>query len=295
MRAHHRCLFIAALLCLAVASSQAQSFSSGISSAYRVTANLTYVTANGWEGKLDVYSRVSPKPARPTVIFFHGGDPNGGTKDTVLFSFLPYLERGWNVVNVEHRQLGVTLAPAAMQNAICSLSWVGANAAEYGFDATKIITSGTSSGGWFALTTAMATGLADSDRRCASPSVRVAAVVNWFGVADLFDVIEGANAKAYGPLWVRNFPNPEEVARNVSPLTFVRASGPPVISIHGDADPVVPVSQSVRLHGALKRVGVAEELLIIPGGKHGGFTRTENEKAFTAIEAFLARLGITRD
>jgi hypothetical protein len=28
-------------------------------------------------------------------------------------------------------------------------------------------------------------------------------------------------------------------------------------------------------------------MITIPGGKHGGFTRSENERAFSAIEAFL--------
>jgi len=31
----------------------------------------------------------------------------------------------------------------------------------------------------------------------------------------------------------------------------------------------------------------------IPGGKHGNFTRAENQKAYTAIEAFLAKHGLT--
>jgi hypothetical protein len=33
-------------------------------------------------------------------------------------------------------------------------------------------------------------------------------------------------------------------------------------------------------------------MITIPGGKHGGFTRAENERAFAAIEAFLKAQGL---
>ena len=78
-----------------------------------------------------------------------------GTKDGQLFSLMPYLESGWNVVNLEPRLQGVTLAPATLQNTWCALRWVIHNAAMYGFDPTKIVISGASSGSWFAVTAAM--------------------------------------------------------------------------------------------------------------------------------------------
>jgi dipeptidyl aminopeptidase/acylaminoacyl peptidase len=87
-------------------------------------------------------------------------------------------------------------------------------------------------------------------------------------------------------------PNRVEVAARVSPLTYVRAGLPPIISIHGDADPTVPYAHSVRLHDALKKAQVDAELVTVPGGRHGGFGRAENERAFAAIRAFLAKHGL---
>ena len=72
----------------------------------------------------------------------------------------------------------------------------------------------------------------------------------------------------------------------------VRAGLPPVISIQGDQDPTVPYDHSVRLQDALKKVAVDGELITIPGGKHGGFTRAENQRAYAAIKAFLAKHGL---
>jgi dipeptidyl aminopeptidase/acylaminoacyl peptidase len=76
-------------------------------------------------------------------------------------------------------------------------------------------------------------------------------------------------------------------------LTYVRPGLPPIISIQGDADPVVPYSHSLRLQDALQKAGVDHELVTIPGGKHGNFTRAENQKAYAAIKAFLAKHGLT--
>ena len=44
--------------------------------------------------------------------------------------------------------------------------------------------------------------------------------------------------------------------KEVSPLNYVRAGLPPILSIHGDADRVVPYQHGVRLHEALNKVGV---------------------------------------
>jgi len=46
----------------------------------RTVANVVYVRANGWEGKLDVYAQRSPAPT-PTVLFIHGGGWVQGTKE----------------------------------------------------------------------------------------------------------------------------------------------------------------------------------------------------------------------
>ena len=98
-------------------------------------------------------------------------------------------------------------------------------------------------------------------------------------------ILQGPNKKPYAAGWIQNLPNPMEIARMLAPV--VNPSSPPTISIHGDADPTVPYTQSVRLHEALKSAQVKEQMITIPDGKHGGFTRAENERAYAAIEDFL--------
>jgi acetyl esterase/lipase len=289
-----RRVFVAAACSLACAApALAQGYSRAINGSYRFLPNITYLKSGLWEGKLDIYSRVDVTGPHPTLVWIHGGNSLSGSKESATFSLLPYLEWGWNVVNVEHRLPGVTLAPAALQNSLCALRWIISNAGEYGFDTTRLVISGSSSGGWFALAAGLGVRPHDWDDSCpGSEDPKVAAIVNWYGNWDLADVLEGPNRKPYAPGWVRNLPNPLEVARSLSPLPLRRLAVRGVVSVHGDADPTVPYTQSIRLHQALRAAGVPEEIITIPGGKHGGFTRGENERAFAVIEAFLIKVGI---
>ena len=154
--------------------------------------------------------------------------------------------------------------------------------------------SGESAGGHLSLTDAMIPESAGLDRECsgATPVPRVAAAINWFGITDVADVIDGPRKANAAAQWMGSLPNREEIARRVSPLTYVRAGLPPILTVHGDADPVVPYQHAVRLHEALSKAGVPNQLITIPGGKHGGFTPEERTRIFTAIREFLAKNGL---
>jgi acetyl esterase/lipase len=260
--------------------------------------NLVYLRANGWEGRLDIYAqRSSPeRPVSPVVVFIHGGGWVRGAKETsVMRGVLPYVAMGYSVVNVEYRLGNVSLAPAAIEDCRCALRWVVAHAKEYKFDIDRIVIAGESAGGHLALTTGMLTRANGFDRMCQEENdPKVAAIVNFFGITDLADMLDGPNKKPfpeswpYTVQWIGNQPNRVEIAKAASPLTYVRAGLPPVISIHGDADPLVPYQHSVRLNDALQKAGVAHELVTIPGAGHGNFKPDEWQRAFVTIEKFLA-------
>jgi acetyl esterase/lipase len=102
-------------LCMGLRS-YSQRYSSSINSQYRTYKDITYLEMGSWEGKLDIYSRQDTEEPQPTLIWIHGGSSMRGSKEYSMFNLLPYLEKGFNVINVEHRYPGLTLAPAALQN-----------------------------------------------------------------------------------------------------------------------------------------------------------------------------------
>lgn len=295
-------LLLSSLAWSQAASPSAWSWTVDSTIGYRVVPDITYLVANGYEAKLDVYAprgATSASPV-PTLVFIHGGGWVGGTKESSILNVLPYLQMGWAVVNVEYRLGRVSLAPAAVEDCRCALKWVVRHAKEYGFDARKLVVTGHSAGGHLSLTTGMLPVSAGLDRQCygaddaGNPEIKVAAIVNWYGITDVNDLLDdSANVKTYAVQWLGSLPNRAEVAKRVSPIQYVRPGLPPILTIHGDADPTVPYAHAVRLHEALTKAGVPNQLLTIPGGKHGGFTRDETVKIFAAIQEFLAKHGVT--
>jgi acetyl esterase/lipase len=289
-------LFAAMLLVLvsateAVAQESPLAWAVRLENEYRIVPNITYLTASNWDAKLDLYVTRTPDKPLPTMIWIHGGGWTGGTKESA--SNIPvYLAMGMNVVNVEYRLARVAQAPAAVEDCRCALRWVIQHAKEYGIEANRIVVAGGSAGGHLALTTGMLPASAGLDRQCPGPdNLRVAAIVNWYGIADVDELLDGPNMRPYAVTWLGSAPDREQIAKRVSPLSYVRAGLPPVLSIHGDADPTVPHTQSVRLHKALADAGVANELMTIPGGKHGFecCTPPQRANAYAKIREFLVR------
>src|SRR5580765_1618172 len=193
---------------------------------YQVAANVTYLTASNYEAKLDIYSRRGATTPQPTVIYFHGGFWAAGSKEGSLMSLLPWMEMGWNVVNVEYRLARVAPAPAAVEDCLCALRFVAAQAKTYNIDTARLVVTGESAGGHLTLTSAMIPESAGLDRQCATIGTgvpKVAAAVNWFGITDVADVIDGPHRANLAVTWLANLPNRDEIAKRVSPLTYVRA------------------------------------------------------------------------
>ncbi|QOY92924.1 alpha/beta hydrolase [Massilia sp. UMI-21] len=271
-----------------------------------IDANVTYLTASGQDLKLDVYLPVkkSAQPL-PVVMYFHGGGWVAGSREGAALSAMPYMEMGFAFVNVSYRLAKVAPAPAALEDTLCALQWIGRNAKKYNFDLSKVVTTGDSAGGHLALATAMVPADSPLTHQCAAnepgwsgpyrnAAPKVAAVVNWYGITDVADMLQGPNIRSYAVAWFGGMRDPDRLAlaRSVSPLNHVRPGGPAVLTIHGDADPLVPYAHGLRLQSALDKAGVNNVLHTVRGGGHGGFTAEQHVGAYEAVHGFLRGLGI---
>lgn len=286
-------------------SAIAQSFNSDfvrVANDYVITPNVTYIRAGGEDIKLDVYQPKGQTGPNPTLIYFHGGGWSASDKESVALDFLPFMEQGWTVVNVEYRLASSAHAPAAVEDGRCALRWIYRNTEEYGFDLNKIVASGTSAGGHLALTTGMLPESAGLDHQCpgdrtriwnggtsSTQELKVAAIINWYGITDVNDLLDRPPGPggAYTEAWLGSDPDRLEIAARVSPLNYVRKGLPPIMTIHGDKDPSVHYSQAVRLHEALDKAGVSNELVTVKEGGHGEFSQTEMVRIYDRISDFL--------
>ena len=271
-----------------------------IAGEYDIQPNITYAIVNNTELKLDLYLPKDRSVPHPTLILFHGGGWVAGQKERNVLFLLPYLSLGWAAINVEYRLANNSPAPAAVEDCRCALRWATYHAKEYNLDASKFVLTGTSAGGHLALITGILPANSIFDRQCPTPDsirwragtepeVKVAAIINWFGITDVAELLDGPNAKHYAIEWFGSMNNREELARQLSPINYVRAGLPAIITIHGDQDNIVPYSQAMKLHAALDKAGVPNQLVTICGARHGGFNRQELVNSYAAIRQFLRK------
>jgi acetyl esterase/lipase len=231
---------------------------------YRMEANIRYDQYP--ETVLDIVQARAPAlKNRPGIIVIHGDGWVQGDKERMLETFCaPFAAHGFVVANVEYRLAKAATAPAAVNDVLKAARWFRDHAADYKVDPNQILVTGGSAGGHLALMVGM---LPESAGFGAS--IKIAGIIDFYGIADVPDQLEGPNQRQYAVTWVPEQPDRMDLARRLSPITYVRKGLPPVLALHGDADETVPYDQSVRLIKALKAAGDDAELITVPGGKHG--------------------------
>jgi acetyl esterase/lipase len=235
---------------------------------------------------MDIYTPAGKGP-HPAMIVFHGGGWTQGTKaDMVLNWVTRYLERGFVVANVDYRLAAVAPAPAAVEDALKAANFFIDNAAKYGADPERVAVTGGSAGGHLALMIGMT-----PDAAKLGKSVKVKAVVNFFGITDVNAQLHGVNQRKYARIWVPERPDRIARARRVSPMTYVRKDVPPVLTIHGDADATVPYEHGVNITKALKGAGAQAELISVPKGTHS-FPNETLDRLYPKIFEFLKKHGV---
>ncbi len=240
-----------------------------------------------WVGEPTFFDR-SPEPL-PTLVFIHGGGwvVRDRRPEPLFFTFL---EHGWHVVSITYR-LGPETAPAAVDDAICALDWIVSNAADYGFDPETIVVAGVSAGGHLALTTGTL-GSRPGHQCFPGDGFRVHSVINWLGITDIEAVSAFLDATDpefgnYALAWIGEESRVAEISQRYSPLKLIDSDSPPVLTIHGTEDSVVPYEQATALHQRLDELGIRNELLSLPEATHAGISDEQFRQAFSAMLGFV--------
>jgi acetyl esterase/lipase len=246
-----------------------------LSQPLRVINDIEYLAVEDASLFLDIH-RPAGDDLVPCVAYFHGGGwARGSRKDFVESRLEPVAARGLAVCSVSYRFTDVATYPAQLEDGRAALVWLRENGAEYGLDTTRVGVWGASAGGWLALMLAL-TG--------EQPEQRADAACAWFPPSELATVaLERSAADLPLPLFMqgRRLPDAEAgllgldsvdadlgLARQASPLTHVAHANGPALLIHGSADGMINVAQSIALHDALLRAGQDSQLLVLPGANH---------------------------
>lgn len=250
--------------------------------------DVVYTKVKNWEGKIDLY--VSPNAEKPTpiVLNIHGGGWNHGEKESQS-GFGSFFKNGYAVANMAYRLVDKGTAPAAIEDVRCALIFIIKNAKELNIDPNKIVIMGGSAGGHLALMGGLLANNTIFDSNCNfDGTIKVAAIINKYGVADLEPLKDWKSAKN----WLGIKSDNSKFIKSVSPINYVYPTSPPVFIVHGTADPIVPFRQSLLLFNKLKENGVKTQIISIEGGLHGKFTQEQNKHIQNELWNFLNDLNL---
>jgi acetyl esterase/lipase len=266
--------------------------------------NVVYGMVSGAALLLDVYR--PQKSNGHGVVFIAGSafqaDPAYGArpiKETQIDLWgPPLIAAGYTVFSVNHRGAPRFHFPAAIDDVTRAIRYVRAHASDYRIDAQKLGGLGGSSGG--NLIALAAFRAAPGDSGSADPVERqpatLAAIVLRAAVSDLRTPPSPRNM-AFVVSYMETPPGDSPAMKALydaaSPVTQVSTQASPTLLIHGDADDLVPYSQSIALEEALRKAGVPTRLVTVPGGKHapdfGGQPRTDWPDYFGETVAWFDR------
>lgn len=271
-----------ALFLLAAVSACAQS----------TTIDVEYGRVGDTVLKLDLHL---PKAQNPRVlVYVHGGAWRAGSKSDVPVAAL--LDHGFAIASVDYRLSTQARFPAQIHDIKAAIRFLRAKSSLFHLNTDKIAIVGSSAGGHLAALTGVTNGLQALEGDIGEhldQSSDIACIVSLYGASNLQSIL--SQSTEFGlrmripalELLLGDVPEKAPaLARLASPVAQLDAKDPPLLLIHGDADPQMPPQQSQELAKAYEAEKLPVKLIMLPGSKHGG-SEFYDEKRTAVVAAFL--------
>ena len=260
-----------ALLVLALCATAQQPATS-----YDKVSDIIYAVVDDRELGLDIYMPRGVEDPQ-LLVWIHGGHWLYRTKEDI--NTLALVEEGFAIASIDFRLSVDEPFPAQIHDIKAAIRFLRANAETYGYEATRIGVHGRSSGGHLTSLVGVTNGVKElegelGDHLDVSSDVQVA--VSYFGASNLTTILDQSTpfgVMLRGPALALLLGGPmeatAELAELASPVFHVDAQDPPLLLLHGDQDPQMPINQAHELHGVYKEHELPVHLEVIHGAKHG--------------------------
>jgi acetyl esterase/lipase len=234
--------------------------------------------ADGTRHTLDVYRPRTPRnqpedrrQAAPVIVFFYGGNWQGGQKDMYLFLAAALAARGFVTIVPDYQVYPPAKFPAFLDDGAQAVRWAKRNAARFGGDPNKLFLMGHSAGAHIA---AMLTLDRQWLREVGLESRRD--IAGLIGVAGPYDFLPLRD-----PALQAIFAGPD--LTRTQPISFVTGGEPPALLVTGATDRTVSPGNTRRLAAKLRAAGGAVTEIVYPRVGH-----TAIIGAFAPVLRFLA-------
>jgi acetyl esterase/lipase len=231
----------------------------------------------------------------PLIVWVHGGAWREGSKDDLPTVFV---DRGYAMASLDYRLSGEARFPAQVHDIKAGIRFLRAEANALGYDADRIAIMGSSAGGHLVALVGVTNGVAELEGDIGDhldQSSDVQAIVSYYGASNLTSILAQSTPQGLGVrepalrLFIGGLPDEvPETARMASPVFHVDATDPPLLLLHGDQDPQMPINQSHELEGRYEEFGLDVTFDVVHGAAHGGSAFYEEPHLTRALE-FLER------
>ena len=212
--------------------------------------NIEYARVGDVSLKLDLYL---PKQAdAPLIVYVHGGAWRGGSKSDV--PIVKLIDHGFAIASVDYRLSTQAPFPAQVHDIKAAIRFLCASSEQLHIDTKRIAIMGSSAGGHLAALVGVTNGdkqLEGSAGEHLDQSSAVQCIVSLYGASNLQTILSqstDAGLKMRVPalqLLLGGQPSEKpELAKLASPVAHLDKQDPPLLLIHGDADPQMPPQQS---------------------------------------------------
>lgn len=257
--------------------------------------DIIYASPGGKDLGLDIYMPADVE-SPPLIIQIHGGAWRFGTKDGGVP--MQFVDHGYAVASLDFRQSTEAPFPAMVHDIKAAVRFLRARAGYYGYDAGRIAITGASSGAHLAQVVGVSNGHPDLEGDLGDyldTSSDVQAILSYFGASDLTVILSQSTPFGISvrepalELLLGALPDATpELAQLASPVYLVDANDPPLMLLHGDMDPQMPVNQSLNMLGAYRAHGLDVVFDPVHGAVHGGPGFFDPDHLANAL-AFLER------
>lgn len=236
---------------------------------FSVIEGVTYRTIAKRKLQMDIYRPANKTGAVPYVLVIHGGSWIGGKRADMAPVCEALAKRGVAAVTVDYRVAPSSKWPAMLEDCEVAYGFLTSKASTYGLNKDRVGALGASAGGQLAMLMAFKDADAAAQKAGSPKHLKFRGVLNLFGPTLLtedfpLDLRDSVSKMVIG----KPAAETGDIATGMSPLNFVTRLSPPVFTIQGENDTLVPMMQAKRLDKALVAAGVPSTLRLIPGMGH---------------------------
>jgi acetyl esterase/lipase len=224
--------------------------------------DVVFGTTGSRDLKCDIYHPPDGGDIHPGVLIIHGGAWQSGDRNQLRYYGIQLARYGFVGVAGEYRLSGEAAWPAQIHDVKATIRWMRANAKRLNIDEAKICVTGNSAGAHLALMLGCHTDVFEGEGGNGKVSSKCAAVSAIYPPTEIHFNKNEVENKLLGEA------GSEEVAAKASPINYATKDFPPTILIHGNADQVVPQSESFNMYHALNKAGAGVDLHIFDGAPH---------------------------